>query len=776
MKAVIMAGGEGTRLRPISLGRPKPMTTLFDRPVLEHTIALLKRCGITDLCVTLQYMPQIVMDYFGDGSDFGVSITYFTEEKPLGTAGGVKACMPHLGEEDFLVLSGDAVCDFDLTEAIGFHRTRRSAATLVLYRHPNPLEYGLVLTDGEGRVDRFVEKPSWSQVIASTVNTGIYVLTKHAMDKVPAETPYDFGKELFPQLLAEGEALYGYVAEGYWRDMGDCRAYLESAVDALSGRVSLDLGANRVAPGVWSASPIPENITIVPPCWIGEHVTIGAGSLIGPHAVLGGGSSVGRASLVQRSVLQEAKVGERATLYGAVLCPNASVHRGAVLNEGTVLGEESVAEEDAALLEGVKLWPGRHAPKGCRLAFSLTGRGWQQPPAFGDGGILQGIINEEITPQLLLQIGSVLGEEGRVGLGWAGGDGAGMLARAAASGIASSGGQTLAHDAPTAASAAWAAERYALPVSLFLEQEGERVYLSCFDSRGLPLERARQRKLEGAVLRGETLRVPGSRAGRWEPLTGISCVYTAEAARRARIGQMPPPVPVAVPGCSTTDRLLVGALELLGCTVLRERRQGVVAFSGDHGGRRLTVWDEDGTPLPAEKLLPLLCLIEFEKGEGRVAVPASAPSVIETMAAAHQNQVLRIGRDGAEAEELYRALPWMRDAVFAACRICARMGAGRERLGALAAQIPRFAIRRREIPLRGSRGAVMEALAGEETVSTGEGLRVRIGEGWVFVAPKIRRAALQVVGEGYDAETAAELCDFYARKVAQLDEKPPDQP
>ncbi len=771
MKAVIMAGGEGTRLRPLSLGRPKPMTTFFDKPVLEHIILLLKRCGVTDICITLQYMPELVKDYFGDGGRLGVKLTYFVEQEPLGTAGSVKACMSYLGEEDFLVLSGDAVCDIDLTAAVGFHRTRRSAATLVLYRHPAPLEYGLVLTDAEGRVERFIEKPSWGQVVASTVNTGIYVLTSGAMDQVPENHPYDFGKELFPALLDEGEPIYGYVTDGYWRDMGDSRAYLDCVADALSGRVKLDLGLPCVSPGVWAASPVPEHVTVVPPCWIGERVSIGEKSLIGPHTVLGSGSSVGRGSLIQRSVLQQSRAGDRTTLYGAVLCPNSSARKGAVLNEGTVLGEDSVAEENAVLMEGVKLWPGRHAPKGCRLLVSLTGRGWQQPPGFGDGGVLQGIINEDITPQMMLQLGGALGAEGKVGLGWTGGEGAGMLARAVASGIAAAGGHVFAHDAPISSGAAWLAERYALPASLFLEQEGERVYLSCFDRGGLPLERGRQRKLEGAVLRGEAVRVPGSRAGHWEPIIGISAAYAADAAHRARFGDKPmQPVTVSVPASTPADRLLAQALELLGCTVFREKRLGIAAFSADHGGRRLLAWDENGTPLTSEGLLTRLCLMEFENGGGRVAVLPSAPAAIETMEAARGKVVLRLGRDGAEAEELYRQLPWLRDAIFAACRICAGMAVSGQRLKALINRIPRFVLRRREIPLRGSRGAIMEALAGQQAASAGEGLRLRTGEGWVYIVPLVRRSALRVIAEGYNAETAAELCDFYVRKVTQMDQ------
>ena len=207
-----MAGGEGTRLRPLSLGMPKPMVPLLGRPVMEHIIGLLKRHGIDEIAVTLCYMPEAVQSYFGDGQKWGVRLHYFIEEAPLGTAGSVRACAPFLEGEDFLVISGDSVCDLDLTAAMEFHQAKRAQATLVLFRHPAPLEYGLVLTDEEQRVVRFVEKPSWGQVVTDLVNTGIYLLSPQVLEQIPPDRPWDFGKDVFPALLESGGGLYGVPA------------------------------------------------------------------------------------------------------------------------------------------------------------------------------------------------------------------------------------------------------------------------------------------------------------------------------------------------------------------------------------------------------------------------------------------------------------------------------------------------------------------------------------------------------------------------------------
>ena len=771
MKAVIMAGGEGTRLRPITLGLPKPMVPLLGRPVMEHIIGLLKRHGITDICVTLQYMPEVAQSWFGDGAELGVRLTYFVEREPLGTAGSVKNCMSHLGEDDFLVISGDAVCDLDLSAAMGFHRASRADATLVLYRHPEPLEYGLVLTDDTGRVERFIEKPSWGQVFTNTVNTGIYLLTRRAMDRVPEGRACDFGKDLFPALLEEGAPLYGHIADGYWCDMGDCGAYLACTADALGGKVTMDMGLPQRGPGIWAAEELPGGITVVPPCWIGPGASIEEGSLLGPHAVVGPGAFVGRRSLVQRSVLMEnAKVAERCTLYGTILCRGAAARAGAVLNEGAVLGAEGMAGENSVLMERVKVWPGRKVPKGARLTASLVSGGGTGRACFGDGGVIRGTLEEELSPELLMTLGGALGAEGRLGLGYGGGECARMLARCAGCGAAAAGAAVLIHDGGCPSVGAWVAERYALPASLFVEQEGERIFLHFFDRRGLPLSRARQRKLEGALLRGEVRRASADGVGAWEHVTGTASACAADAARRARYaGASMTPVAVSVPGETPADRLLRSALEELGCVVLPRKAVGVPGFAAEYGGLRLAAWDEEGTVLPPERVLALVSLIELENGGGRVALPAGAPEAVRALAAVRGGEVLALDRDGSEAEEVYAALPWLRDGIFAAVRLCARLGQTGERLSTLAGRVPKFVVLRREVPLRRSRGEVMQDLAEAAGAQNGEGVRIQDRGGVVWLAPLSRRAALRVAVEAATLEDAEALCREYADRVRELD-------
>ena len=767
-----MAGGEGTRLRPLSLGSPKPMTPLLGRPVMEHIINLLKRHGITDICVTLCYKPQAVMDYFGGGDRLGVRLTWFTEDEPLGTAGSVKNCMTHIGAEDFLVISGDCVCDLDLTALAEFHRERGAWATLGLYRHKNPLEYGLVLTGQDGRVERFVEKPGWGQVFTDQINTGIYVLSPSAMDRVPRDAVWDFGKDLFPALLRESAPLFGLPLEGYWRDMGDCGAYLDAACDALSGKVKLDLGLPKREGGVWSAGPLPAGLNLVPPCWVGEGVSLGTGCLIGPHAILERGSSVGERAMVQRSILLEnAAAGERATLYGAILCRDASARKGAVLNEGAVLGENALAEEGAVLLERVKLWPGQTAPAGCRLARSVTSGNQKGALRFGDGGVIQGVLGEDLGPEALLTLGSILGKEGTVGLGCSPTPGAGMLARAAAAGAAAAGGEVLIHALGSPVQGAGAAMIHQIPASLFVEESGGTVYLHFFDKDGLPLGRARERKLEQSLLQGELRRVRGAQVGRIRQLELTQEEWAGRTAEQAKLHRPALRRLTAAVGEDTPeDRALRRALSTLGCKLEKEWHPGIIAFRAGHGGFTLTAQDERGTVLDGGQLLTLLALIEMENGGGKVAVPAGASAAVELVAAGYGGAVLRLDRDGDQARELYAAQPWLRQAPAAAVRICSRMAVSGQKLEALAAKAPRFSAWRREVSLASDRGKVMQALAREQArTPTGEGLRMRTGNGWVYLTPMARRSALRIVAEGPDLELAAELCDFYAGRAAEID-------
>lgn len=400
-------------------------------------------------------------------------------------------------------------------------------------------------------------------------------------------------------------------------------------------------------------------------------------------------------------------------------------------------------------------------------------RAGEKTIVFTDGGVVDGIVGRTIGPEALMALGSALGAEGEVALGHWGGVGAGMLARAAASGVTAAGGRALCHDLDCAAQAAWLAQSYQLNTSLFIEQQGERVFLHLFGRDGLPLERAREERLEYLIGRREYPRVGAEKVGRAQHLQTTLEDYCRDAVRRARLSRHTlRTLTVAVPGNTPEERALKQSLSLLGCAVTDTWRAGIPELGARRGGFALTARDERGSFLEPEQLLPLLCLLEMEHGSGKIAVPEGASAAVELVAAGFGSSCLRLGRDGQRARERYAAQPWLWDAVFAAVRILSRMSMTGEHLESLMAKTPRFSLRKREVPLTSSQGAVLRELAREQGQAASEGgLRLRTGNGWVYVAPLLRRQALRIMAESPDMELAAELCDFYVSRAQQADRR-----
>lgn len=266
VKAVIMAGGQGTRLKAVSGDTPKPMVSLLGRPMLEHIILLLKSEGFEDICITLRYRAHEIKNHFGDGGSLGVRLSYRTEDSPLGTAGGVKNCRDFYADEAFLVISGDAACDFRLGKLMEKHLGEKAAVTMALHQNPCPLSYGLTVTDKNGLVRSFIEKPDWTRVVSDMVNTGIYIISPRVMELVPEGQEFDFAKDLFPLLLSRGEKIIGMSMDGYWCDVGSPLSYYRCCVDALEGRLRLNMGEEFSRAADVQSEPEPDEGGLICAC------------------------------------------------------------------------------------------------------------------------------------------------------------------------------------------------------------------------------------------------------------------------------------------------------------------------------------------------------------------------------------------------------------------------------------------------------------------------------------------------------------------------------
>lgn len=412
MKAVIMAGGFGTRLRPLTVDVPKPIMPMVNRPIMEHIVRLLAHHGITDLVCLLYFQGEKIQDYFGDGERFGVRMTYVSAKEDLGTAGGVKNAQEQLGER-FLVISGDLLTDFDLTQLIRFHLEKAALATITLTQVSDPLSYGIVIAEKDGRISRFWEKPTWGEVFSDTINTGIYVLEPEVLDLIPPKVDFDFSKDLFPRLLEHKKPLYGYVAKGYWRDIGDLGEYRRSHEDILKGLVRVSIpGQFRQTENaqIW----VDQDSTISRKAKLRGVVVVGRGCTVGERAsltdcVIGDGGTIGDEASVARSVLwDEVTVGRKAALTEAVVGSRTVIGDDAFLMENVIVGHGCQIGRESRIKSNVKIWPGKVVDPGALLSSSLVwGKKWQRE-LFSQAKV-SGLANVELTPEFAAKLGGAFG-------------------------------------------------------------------------------------------------------------------------------------------------------------------------------------------------------------------------------------------------------------------------------------------------------------------------------------------------------------------------------
>ena len=412
-KAVIMAGGFGTRIRPLTTNLPKPMLPLVNRPILEHIISLLKKHGLDEIIMLLYYHPDVIKNYFGDGSEFGVHIEYTMPDRDYGTAGAVRYARDLIGDDRILVISGDVLTDFDLSEILKFHIDKKAEATIALTRVENPLQFGIVITDEESRIIKFLEKPTWGEVFSDTINTGIYVLEPSAIDSIPEGQEYDFSKNLYPLMLSEKRPLYGYIAEGYWRDIGDPDSYREAHYDIFEGKVEVNVPGEKL-------DLVGRDVRVGKDVSLGQRVSfkgtviIGNNTRIQKHAVLedcvvGANCIIEEGVRLKRAIIWDnAYIRSGASVNGAVVMNGVRIGEQAVIEEGAVIGEECSIGRESRIQPGVKIWPKKVIEEGAVVSQNLVwGEKWRK--SLFEGAKVIGLTNIELTPELCAKLGAAYG-------------------------------------------------------------------------------------------------------------------------------------------------------------------------------------------------------------------------------------------------------------------------------------------------------------------------------------------------------------------------------
>jgi mannose-1-phosphate guanylyltransferase/phosphomannomutase len=809
MIAIVMAGGFGTRMRPLTCNVPKPMLPIANRPVVEHGLRLLKRHGFDDIRMLLYYQPQVIREFFGDGTSLGLNLTYVTTETDLGTAGAVRFAQKGL-DEPVLVISGDVLTDFDLTRVLEFHRERGSKATLVLARVTNPLAYGIVITEPDGRIVRFLEKPSWGEVFSDTVNTGIYVLEPEALERVPAEREFDFSRDLFPALMECGVPLYGCIATGYWRDIGNLSEYRQAQVDILRGEVDVEVQGQkvgRIGKDVWvgEGTRVDPSAKLRGAVVLGKRCRIGAGAQLA-NSIIGDDSVVEDGAGVADSVLWDhVTVGAEAELKEDVVASHCTIGRKAFLAEGVVVADHCQIGPEATVKADVKLWPYKTVEEGATLSTSLVwGEKWSRS-LFGAYGV-SGLTNVEITAEFAAKLGAAYGATLPEGATMIFSrdlhKSSRLIGRALMSGILSSGVNV--HDL----------QAVPIPVARFAVRStgdagGLHVRRSPFDRRltdikfldaaGMDVSSAKEKGIEGLFFREDFRRADAEKTGEITfPQRVLEYYKEALLASvdSAVLGRAKLKVVVDY-AFGTAATIFPSVLGELGCDVValnayldetkltRSAEEFEAALTQlstivptlkadlgvlmDAGGEKVFLVDETGKILSGDEALSSLILLGLKSGEVRaLAVPVSASQAIEQMADPFGAEVIRTRMAYRSMMEVAAAgkvqfvgegkggfiFPRFHPAMDAQCATVkslewlARAG---EPLSRIRATVPAYRMVREHIPCQWEmKGAIMRHLIDETQGSRVElldGVKIFHDGAWVIVVPDGDRPLFHVNAE-----------------------------
>ena len=829
---VIMAGGEGARLRPLTCDLPKPMAPVANRPIMHHIVRLLRELGVPRAFTTLHYLADEVESYFGDGADFGLPMEYAVEDAPMGTAGSVRRLAGRL-DGTFLIISGDALTDFDLRPAIEFHRQRGAVATLVLTRVPDPLEYGVVIVDGEGTIQRFLEKPTPGEVFSDTVNTGIYILEPEALAEVPEGRPYDFSKDLYPALLAEGKLLCGYVAQGYWTDIGSLEQYQAANHDCLLGKVKVEFAGEQMGEGIW----VGENTRVHPsaelraPVLIGHGCSIGAGAQVGPLSVVGDNCVVEAGAQVEHSVIWSGTyLGNGVRMKAATVCRNVVAKRNATINEGAVVGDRCLLEEGTTVMPRIRMWPDKITERGSKVTMSLIwGTKWPGT-LFGTSGVT-GLANIEVTPEFAAKLAAAFGaylEAGaQVITSRDSHHASRMTKRAVIAGLMSVGANALdlrimpgavARHMANISGAAGGIHVAASP------SEPGQILIEFFDGTGKNLDRNVERKIEQIFFREDFRRAPLDAVGSLEFLGRTMEYYTEDFLNfldGAAIARWRPklvidyaygPLCLLMPlvlgrlGCESTalnafvDHSRSEETWLSRSERVVETGEVVHALKADLGllmgshGERFAAVDETGEPLIGDDLLLVFSdLVLQAAGTGaRIAVPFNATSGVEEVCSRYGATAIRTKADSRSLMETAGGTPDLAlaadseggfifprflpafDAMLAVGKLLELLAESGQRLGEVRARVPRYHRARSQVQCPWEhKGTVMRRLHEETTdfpVEHLDGLKIHLDGGWVLVLPDVSAPLFHVQAESADSETARKMVEQYAARIEELQE------
>jgi mannose-1-phosphate guanylyltransferase / phosphomannomutase len=836
MKAVIMAGGFGTRLRPLTCNTPKPMVPLMNKPMMAHIVSLLKKHGLSDIIATLFYSPEAITGFFGDGSSMGVKMQYVRADADYGTAGSVRNATKGMNER-ILIISGDVLTDFDLTAALRYHESKHAKATIVLTHAKNPLQFGVVITGDDGKITRFLEKPSWGEVFSDTINTGIYILEPEILEMIPYRQDYDFSKDLFPLLLRQDLGLYGYTTDGYWRDIGNLNEYQDAHMDVLGGSVQLDI------PGMLSGNASIGDGTRIDLAGvqlsgrvvIGRNCTIGEGSKIS-NTVIGDNSVIGPGSIITNSVIwSDVVVGHNTEISSDVVGSKCSIGEKAVIAENVFIGDGCWIGRGARLSANIKLWPEKVVEEGAVLTRSLVWEDKWLRELFTDSRVT-GLSNIEMNPEFGAKLGAAYGAfigAGKTVVTCRDSDNVSrMMNRAILCGLVSAGVNTfdlraisiplLRHELSSGKEAGGIHVRRN-PTDKNLTD------IIFFDANGKDLPTAKTKSVERLFFGEDFARAPREKVG------GISFPERTTEAYKEKflssldieaIGKVKFKLVIDYSNgvASTIFPIILGSFD---CQVValnahldpRKLTRDKYEFDYsmkqlshivtslkydmgcliDGGGERLFLVNENGDAFDSDRLLTVVAdmFLQTHKGVESIAVPITSSGEIDLLAARHNVKIVKTRNShlammeaatnkgirfigGTKGGFIFTDFFFATDAMYSLAKLLEMMAHADKRLGEFDTEIPRLYSARRTVNCSWEhKGKVMRHIMADTDAfrrDLVDGVKVYMPEGTpgisILMIPDKERPLFHVSAEAREQHAADRLALEYEKKVIAWRDEP----
>lgn len=760
-----MAGGKGTRLRPLTCDTPKPMARICGKPVIEYIIELLIKNKFDEAYITLGYLPKVITDHFENKEYEGFKLNFITEENPLGTAGSVKQAAKDI-DQPFLVISGDAMCDFDLNDAYEYHIKSKAPLTIIAKKVDDPREYGLINVK-DGYVEDFLEKPSWDNVTTNIANTGMYIINPDILELIPENQTYDFACDLFPKILEQGKDISVYIANGYWCDIGDLNSLLQCQKDVLNGICLTSLKSYN--DGIYGSFKKPDgNYKVFPPVFIGDRVSIGDGAIIGPNSTLEGGVVIGDNARINSSIIMEnSVVGNGSGLTGAILCDGASISSNCSLFEGSVVGSNAIISKNSEIHSNVYIWPEKMVEENTIVSENVK-FGNATFEYFDDEGI-SGEIGIDITPDFCARLGAAIGSlKGcdKIGIGCECSVTAKTLKNALCSGITSTGVQVWDFGELLLSQMNFGASFCGLFAVIYITTNDNKCTIRILSDDGLNISHSIEREITSLMQKSNFVRCNNDEYKEISDLSGIKLLYQQEVYRNAPDGLNGIN---AIVECEKIEgkSIFEDILSKLGCG------QGYpnVIMQLSPCGTKLKITTENGIELSNDKVLALCCLIEF-KNKRDVYLPYNSPKIIRDIAKKHGHKVIYYDTQSSiENNEIkgniIKSL-WLRDGIQMGIKLLSYLRSNNTTLDQFAKEIPEFVSYSKEIYIAVKPSVIMDKLYSNSTSPIKGVVAIENNDSNILIRAGKKGNIIRLFAESYNTESATDLCDDIECKIRSL--------